>query len=297
MVSVAKATEKLNMEQEDGLFGNHKRIRLFVKARYDKGFLATSLNLYPINANPDTPPVISLFTTGGRRYDLPEMRTKKACHYLEGRGGMKMSLITRRFKGCHQFYTVNIQDDDIFLIEVERLYPDGEEFYGAREPYFELRSIRRKTDSMEDQIEYLLQYCRIRKVFTQDTIIIDPKVQCWGNAISPNGYGHTAKQFGPTVTGGKLQMMRNKVFKYDYSGVLRYSRAYHCFDLFVGPYLQKEEKLFEYLSTYVVPQRDKNIWGITKDACADCMLDYPPTSFPDVRVTEEWGGGWKTWEN
>lgn len=259
MKSVANATEKLNMEQEDGLFGNHKRIRLFVKARYDKGFLATSLNLYPINANPDTPPVVSLFTTGGRRYELPEMRTKKASHYLEGRGGMKMSLITRRFKGCHQFYTVNIQDDDIFLIEVERLYPDGEEFYGAREPYFELRSIRRKTDSMEDQIEYLLQYCRIRKVFTQDTVSIDPKVQC--------------------------------------SGVMLYSRAYHCFDLFVKPCLQKEEKLFEYLSTYVVPQRDKNIWGITKDTIGDCMLDYPPTSFPDVRITEEWKGEWKTWEN
>ena len=170
-----------------------------------------------------------------------------------------MSLITRRFKGCHQFYTVNIQDDDIFLIEVERLYPDGEEFYGAREPYFELRSIRRKTDSIEDQIEYLLQYCRIRKVFTQDTISIDPKVQC--------------------------------------SGVMLYSRAYHCFDLYVKPCLQKEEKLFEYLSTYVVPQRDKNIWGITKDTVGDCMLDYPPTSFPDVRVTEEWKGEWKAWEN
>lgn len=289
---------KLNTEteEEDVLFGNHKRLRMFVRAVYRKGLLATTLDLLPINANKDTEPIVSLFTSSGRRYDFPEMKNKKSITYLEGRGGMKMSLVTRRFKGYHQYNVVNIQDNDIFLVEVERLYPETDSIWENNNPYYELRFIQRKTDSMNDQIEFMLEYCRIRKVFTKDTIIIDPKVQCWGNSITPNGYEHTTKTFGPAVTGGKLQMMRNKVFRYDYSGVLRYSRAYHCFDLFVGPYLQTEERLYDYLASYVVPQRDKNVWGITKDAFADTMLDYPPTSYPDVRVTEAWEGEWKTWK-
>ena len=50
-------TEKLNMEptRRSILFGNNEIIRLFIKTKYEKNFLATSLSLYPINSNPDTP--------------------------------------------------------------------------------------------------------------------------------------------------------------------------------------------------------------------------------------------------
>ena len=91
-------------------------------------------------------------------------------------------------------------------------------------------------------------------------------------------------------------MMRNRVFKYDYSGIICYNTAYKCFDLFVGSELaENDEKLFNYLSTYIVPQRDHNMWGIVIDDFEDSWMDFPLTSCPDVRCTLNWKGEWKTW--
>ena len=72
MESMTKSNnEKLNMEQDNGiLFGDKEVIRMFVQAKYEKSFLATSLNFYPINCNPDTPPICALYTTNGRKYKL-----------------------------------------------------------------------------------------------------------------------------------------------------------------------------------------------------------------------------------
>lgn len=285
---------KLNMEDESRvLFGEGETVRMFVQAKYVKGFLATSLNLYPINANPDTPPVVSVYTTPGRKVMLKS--ASSAIRYLEGRGGSKMSLTNKRSSGYHMYHTTNIQDGDIFLVEVLRTYPNKTSFI-IPEPQYELVSMRQRNDSLEDQIEFMLEYCRIRKVFPQANVFIEKGVQAWGNSITPNGFGAAGKTFGH-VHDGYNRMMRNTAFKYDYTGIIRYSKAYHCFDLFVGPEIaSSDEKLFQYLSTYVVPQRDRDIWGITKDEIVDTWLDYPPTSYPDVRCSTSWKGEWKTWK-
>lgn len=283
--------EKLNMEHEDRiLFGNKETIRMFVQAKYEKSFLATSLNLYPINCNPDTPPICALYTTNGRKYKLTS--NAGSTRYLEGRGGQKMSLTNKRSKGYHQYYTINIQDDDIFLVEVCREYENHDSLFP--EASYQLISMRPKNDSLTDQIEYMLEYCRIRKVFKMQNVYIADGIQAWGNSITPNGFGDAGKTFGH-VNPGYNRMMRNTAFRYDYTGIIKYSNAYHCFDLFVGQAIDTDEKLFEYLSTYVVPQRDKDVWGITKDDITDHWLDFPPTSFPDVRCTLNWKGEWRRW--
>ena len=131
--------EKLNMEHEDSiLFGNNETIRMFVQAKYEKSFLATSLNLYPINCNPDTPPICALYTTNGRKYKLAA--NAGSSRYLEGRGGQKMSLTNKKIKGYHQYYTINIQDDDIFLVEVRREYENPDSMFP--EARYELVSMR-----------------------------------------------------------------------------------------------------------------------------------------------------------
>lgn len=283
--------EKLNMEPtEIILSGNKETIRMFVEAKYEKSFLASSLNLYPINCNQDTPPICALYTTNRRKYKLAS-NAGSTC-YLEGRGGQKMSLTNKKSKGYHQYYMINIQDGDIFLVEVRRKYKNQDSLYPNIS--YELISMRPKNDSLTDQIEYMLEYCRIRKVFKMQNVYIRNCVQAWGNRISPNGYGNVGKTFG-RVNVGYYRMMRNTEFRYDYTGIIRYSNAYHCFDLFVGPAIDTDEKLFEYLSSYVVPQRNKNVWGITKDDFTDHWLDFPPTSFPDVRFTVNWKGEWRTW--
>lgn len=285
-------TEKLNMEPKRSiLFGNNEIIRLFVKTKYEKNFLATSLSLYPINSNPDTPPICSFFTTNGRRYTLDSQCGSK--RYLEGRGGQKMSITSKRKTGYHQYHTVNIQDGDIYLVEVKRTYPNPDMPFP--EPSYELVSMRQRNDSLEDQIEFMLQYCRIRKVFKRTEIFLSEKQQAWGHSITANGFGNAGKTFSK-VHPGYSKMMRNRVFKYDYSGIICYNTAYKCFDLFVGSELaENDEKLFNYLATYIVPQRDHNIWGIVKDEFVDSWMDFPPTSFPDVRCTLNWKGEWKTW--
>lgn len=292
MMTNEATSEKLNMEPEKRiLFGDGETIRMFVKAKYEKGFLASTLALYPINATNGMKPVCSFYTTAGRKFSLKSQG--HSIRYLEGRGGMKMSLTSRRSKGYHQYFTTNIQDDDIFLIEVQRTYPYKESPFP--EAQYEIISMRQMNDSLDDQIEYMLEYCRIRKVFAMPNVYIDKGVQAWGNSITPNGYGDAGKTFGQ-VHVGHNRMMRNRVFKYDYTGILRYSNAYHCFDLFVGPELANDEKLYEYLANFVVPQRDRNVWGITKDAFTDSWMDYPPSSYPDVRCTVSWKGEWKTWK-
>lgn len=294
MESMTKTNnEKLNMELNTSiLFGNNETIRLFVKTKYEKGFLANSLSLYPINSNPDTPPICSFYTTNGRKYNLTSQASSTK-RYLEGRGGQKMSLTSKRNKGYHQYHTTNIQDGDIYLVEVRRTYPYPEQKFP--EAVYELISMRQKNDSLEDQIEFMLQYCRIRKVFKRTEVFISDRQQAWGHSITPNGFGHAGKTFSK-VRPGYSKMMRDRVFKYDYTGIICYNTSYKCFDLFVSPELiESDEKLFEYLSSYIVPQRDHNIWGIVKDEFVDNWMDFPPTSYPDVRCTLSWKGEWKTW--